>query len=87
MKHLNYKLVNTLLMVILVFLIWLMKDLWLGILTKIINVLLPFVIAFAIAYVLHPMYKKIKDKGVPAPAALIIICLVLCTFIVLFYGY
>jgi predicted PurR-regulated permease PerM len=58
-----------------------MKDLWLGILTKILNVLLPFVIAFAIAYVLHPLYKKIQSKGVPAPAAIVIICLALITFI------
>ncbi|MDD3305419.1 MAG: AI-2E family transporter, partial [Bacilli bacterium] len=81
MKKLNYKIVNTLLIVIIIFLIWLMKDLWLGIFTKIMNVLFPFVVAFAIAYVLHPLYKKIQSKGVPAPATIVIICLVLFAFI------
>lgn len=81
MKSLNYKIVNALLIVILVFLIWLMKDLWLGILTKVINIVLPFVIAFAIAYVLHPLLKKLEGKGFPKPAALITICLALILFI------
>lgn len=81
MKSLNYKIVNSLLIVVIVFLLWLMKDLWLGIYTKVLSILLPFIVAFAIAYVLHPLQKKLESKGVPKPAALIIICLVLVGFI------
>lgn len=81
MKNINYKLLNTLMVVILVLLVWMMKDLWMGILSKVLSILLPFVIAFAIAYVLHPLLKKLEKKGLPKPAALVIICLCLAAFI------
>ncbi|MFA5407500.1 MAG: AI-2E family transporter [Bacilli bacterium] len=81
MKRLNYKLVNALLIAALIFLIWLMRDLWMGILAKILNVLLPFVIAFAIAYILQPLLKKLMDKKVPKSLALVIICLGLVIFV------
>jgi predicted PurR-regulated permease PerM len=58
-----------------------MKDLWLGIFNKIISILLPFIIAFTIAYVLHPLLKKLENKGVPKVASLVIICLLLIVFI------
>ena len=81
MKKINYKLINTLLIVIIIFLIWLMKDLWMGVLKKVVDVLLPFVIAFGIAYVLHPLLKSLIRKGVPKSVALIIICIVIVLFI------
>ncbi len=81
MKNLNFKLLNSLLLVILIFLIWMMKDLWMGIFSKILSVVLPFVIAFAIAYILHPLLKKIESKGLPKSAALIIVCLLLIIFL------
>lgn len=83
MKKINFKLLNTLMAVIIVLLVWLMKDLWLGILSKIMSVLIPFIIAFAIAYVLHPLLKKMETKGIPKTATLIIICLGLILFITL----
>ncbi|HHX16603.1 MAG TPA: AI-2E family transporter [Mollicutes bacterium] len=73
MKKINYKLINTLLVIIIIFLIWLMKDLWLGVLTKIIDILLPFILAFAIGYVLHPLLKKMVKRGIPKTLALVII--------------
>lgn len=81
MKQINYKLINMLLIVILVFLIWLMKDLWFGILAKVISIILPFVIAFAIAYVLHPLLKKLENSGLPKQLALVAICLLMTLFI------
>ena len=83
MKKLNYKIINTLLIVIIIFLIWLMKDLWSGVLKKVIDIVLPFIIAFAIAYVLHPLLEKLESKGIPKPACLLIISV----FIVLFISF
>lgn len=81
MKELNYKLINSIFIAILVYLVWLMKDLWLGIFNKLLTILLPFILAFAIAFVLHPLLRKLEKKGLPKGVALVIICLALVIFI------
>jgi predicted PurR-regulated permease PerM len=81
MKKLNYKLVNALIVVVIIFLVWLMKDLWGGILGKIFDIVIPFVIAFAIAYVLHPLLLNLQSRGVPKAVSLIIISLGIVLFI------
>jgi predicted PurR-regulated permease PerM len=67
--------------VIVIFLVWLMKDLWGGIISKIASIILPFVIAFAIAYILYPLLKLLENKGVPRTGAIVIVCLCLLAFV------
>ena len=73
----NYKYINILMIFGIIYLLFLMKDLWIGVVLKIIGILLPFVIAFAIAYVLYPFLKYLTNKKIPKSLAVFIIIFVL----------
>lgn len=72
-KEVNYKYLNILLVLAIIYLLFLLKDLWVGALLKAFNVLLPFIIAFGIAYVLYPFLKFMKEKKVPKALGILII--------------
>lgn len=77
-KNVNYKYLNILLILGIVYLLFLMRNLWLGAVSKIIGIILPFVIAFGISYVLYPFLKFLMEKKIPkAISVFIIITLVL----------
>lgn len=61
--RLNYKLLNVLILAVLVYLGLLTSGYWLGFISKIISILLPFVIAFGIAYSFYPLVRKLRKKG------------------------
>lgn len=85
-KNLNYKYLNVLLLLGIVYLLFLMRNLWLGAASKIISIILPFVIAFALAYVLYPILKYLMDKKIPKVlAVLIIIAIILLAVGLIFY--
>lgn len=77
----NYKMLNVLIFIAIIVLIYFIKDLWIGIVSKIISVTLPFLLAFVIAYALHPLVKKLKNIGVPSSLAIALICLLGLGFI------
>lgn len=62
---LNYKLLNLLIIIGIVCLLYLIKDLWVGIVVNIFRVIAPFLLAFAIAYVIYPLVRKLVDAGSP----------------------
>ena len=64
-NKINFKLVNIVLIITIVCLLYLIKGLWLGIAGKIVEIILPFIIAFAIAYALYPLVKKLEYAGFP----------------------
>jgi len=64
-NKLNFKIVNTVLIICIICLLYLIKGLWLGIAGKIIEIILPFIIAFAISYALYPLVKKLEHAGFP----------------------
>lgn len=77
-KGVNYKYLNILLILGIAYLLFLMKGLWLGVVAKVFNIVLPFIIAFGVAYVLYPFLKFMMNKKIPkALAVLIIIVIVL----------
>ena len=63
--RINYKLVNILLVIAIICLLYLIKDLWIGIVAKFIGMLFPFILAFAIAYALYPFVKRLMNAGFP----------------------
>ena len=65
MNKINYKLVNSLLIIAIVCLLYSIKGLWLGIVAKLFEILSPFLLAFAVAYVIYPLVKKLIDAGSP----------------------
>lgn len=63
-NRINYKLLNFLILMGLLYICVTNIGTWFQIISKIISVCLPFIIAFAIAYALHPLEKKLEEKGV-----------------------
>lgn len=82
-NKINYKLVNILLIVVIIFLIYMIRGLWMGILSKLIAVFLPFIVGFAVAYALYPYCKKLEDYGLPKWLAMGIIYFILAGFLVI----
>ena len=72
-KGINYKYLNILLILGIIYLLFLMRSLWIGVVSKIIGILLPFIIAFAIAYVLYPFLRFLISKKVPKSIGIFII--------------
>lgn len=73
----NYKLVNIILVLAIVCLLYLIRGLWLGIVSKMFAILLPFIIAFAVAYALYPLVKKLENAGFPRWLANLIILIIM----------
>jgi len=64
-NKLNYKLLNILIIITIVCLLYLIKSLWIGIVVNIFKIISPFILAFAIAYVIYPIVKKLVHAGAP----------------------
>lgn len=59
----NFKLLNILMFAVIVYIGILTYNVWGAIINKIFAILMPFVIAFAFAYALYPIVKKLRKKG------------------------
>lgn len=70
----NFRLLNILILVAIVCLVYSIKDLWLGIVLKIVDVCFPFLVAFALAYAVYPIVKKLQELGLPKWFAIGIVC-------------
>jgi len=62
---LNYKILNLLMIVTIICLLYWISGLWLGIFNKLVEVIFPFLHAFAIAYALYPFVEKLRNLGFP----------------------
>ena len=82
-NKLNYKLINTLLIILIISLLYWISGLWLGIAGKVITILLPFILGFAVAYALYPIQKKLEDAGIAKWLAVFIIYFILIGSIIL----
>ena len=79
----NYNLVNILLIVAIICLLYLIKDLWIGIVVKFIGMLFPFILAFAIAYALYPFVKRLMNAGFPKWLSVGLVVFILIGFLAL----
>ena len=79
----NYKLINILLVTLIICLVYLARGLWLGILSKVVAVVLPFLVGFAVSYALYPYCKKMEACGLPKWLAMGIIYFILIGFIII----
>lgn len=80
-NKINFKLVNIALLTLIVFLIYRTGNLWLGVTNKLLQILLPFIVAFAIAYALYPFLKYLEEKKLPKGLAIFLIVSILLGFI------
>lgn len=82
-NKLNYKLLNCSLIMVIIFLLYKTGDLWIGTITKLGNLLLPFILAFVIAYVLYPAVKFLEKKKLKKGLAITLVLSLLASFIAL----
>ena len=79
----NYKLINILLVILIIALLYWISGLWIGVFNKILEVIFPFIVGFAIAYALYPLQKKLLNSGIPKWLSIGIIYFILIGFIIL----
>lgn len=72
-NRINFKLVNLALVVLIIFLLYKSGHLWTGILSKSFQIMMPFIVAFVIAYALYPFLLYLESKKVPKGLAIFII--------------
>lgn len=63
-NKLNFKLVNVALVTIIIYFVYNTSGFWGVVLHKIFSSILPFLVAFALAYALYPFVRKLENKGV-----------------------
>jgi len=81
----DFKLINIALIALIVFLLYQTGHLWMGLADKILEIVLPFLFAFAFAYALHPFLQKMEEKGLPkwlGISIIVFIILALATFVI-----
>ncbi|MEG0826324.1 MAG: AI-2E family transporter [Bacilli bacterium] len=69
----DYKLINLALIVFIGFLVYQTKSLWFDILAKVFKIVMPFLIAFTIAYAFYPLLRYLQKKKIPKGVSVIII--------------
>ncbi len=80
-KKLDFKLLNIVLVFLIIFLFGKTMSIWIPILKKIETILIPFVIAFIIAYALYPITVKLQKKGMRKSFSIFFILFLLVAFI------
>lgn len=84
-NKINYNLVNLLVLMGIIYIVIATSGYWSGVILKVFNIILPFFLAFCLAYVLHPFVGKLEKRGVRRPLALgaVIFCFLLIIFLIL----
>lgn len=85
-KKVDYKLVNLAILSLIVYLMYHTGHLWMGIMNKIISIVMPFLIGFAVAYAVYPLVQKLRKRNIPKGLAIFIIIFIMCALLI-FMGY
>ncbi|MBQ7140091.1 MAG: AI-2E family transporter [Bacilli bacterium] len=80
-KRINFGLVNLVLVALLVLICVLTSNFWLWWAKKLFDILMPFVLAFALAYIAYPFLKMLENNGIPKALAITIIIILFLGFI------
>ena len=75
-NKIDYRLLNTLLIMGIIYIAIVTSGYWMGIITKIFKIILPFFFAFVLAYILHPFVQKLENKGIRRGLALTAVILI-----------
>lgn len=74
----DFKLINVAIIVLIIFLMYQTGHLWMGVISTIVEILVPFFIAFIVAYALYPFLQYLMQHKIPkALAVIIVIALIL----------
>lgn len=80
-NKLNYKIINITALMLLIYITVTNIGTWWNILGRIIQIILPFIIAFTIAYSLTPVVKWLENKGLPKFLAVMIVTIIMILII------
>lgn len=80
-NRLDYKLLNTAIVVVIIYLMYHTGNLWLGIFAKVGKICFPFFLAFVIAYALYPFLKWLGKHKVPKSLGVVIIVAVILAIV------
>lgn len=75
-NRLDFKLINTAIIVLIICLIYQAGGLWSLVIAKIFEVLFPFLVAFALAYALYPFTLKLRKHNIPKSISVFIVLIV-----------
>ena len=75
------RLLNILLVLLIIYVLYLMSNLWGGLFYKVVAILKPFIIGFSLAYAVYPFLKFMQSKKIPKPIGIFIILLIIIAFI------
>ncbi len=81
-EHISYRLLNLLMLMAVVYLVLNTSNYWGTFIAKVFSTLMPFLLAFAFAYILHPFVERLERKGVRRPLALLSVILVVLFIVV-----
>lgn len=81
----DFRLINLALIVLIIYLCYKTGHLWMGITNKILDITIPFFVAFALAYALYPFVQKLSKKMKKWLALTIVITLTFATAIAVGY--
>lgn len=76
-NKIDFKLINTGIIVLIITLLYLSGGLWATIIGKVFEIFFPFLVAFAIAYALHPYVMKLVKHKIPKGVSVFIIVAIL----------
>lgn len=82
-NKINYRFVNVIFILLIIYLLYTTFGLWNGIVQTIFKILLPFIIAFTIAYALYPFVLKLMDRKIPKGLSIFIVIAIIVIFVVL----
>ena len=75
-NRLDFKLINTAIIVLIIWLIYQSGGLWSIAVTKMFSVLFPFLVAFAIAYALYPFTLRLREHKIPKGLSIFIVLII-----------
>lgn len=79
----NFRILNMLMVSVIIYICILTFNVWGSIIGKLMSIVIPFLIAFAIAYAFYPIVRKLKQKGINNTLAVTIVA---CSIIFIILG-
>lgn len=80
----DFKLMNSAIVIFIIYLMYQTGNLWLGIFGKVMTILTPLIVSFALAYALYPLLKFLTDHKVPKGIGIIIIIALVLAIVAFF---
>ncbi len=81
-NKLNFRLLNILILILVLYIGATTVELWSGVVGTVFNLIVPFIVAFCIAYALSPLVRYLEEKGVRKQLAVAIIVISILALII-----